>query len=64
MRFPALFVVLESCLETGLMTTVHPYNDDQVRTHVMREDARCAHPATQSAANFTHYASNRGKYPE
>jgi len=35
-------------LETGLMTTVHAYTNDQVLTDVMHEDLRRARSATQS----------------
>jgi glyceraldehyde 3-phosphate dehydrogenase len=35
-------------LETGLMTTVHSYTNDQVLTDVMHEDLRRARSATQS----------------
>jgi len=35
-------------LETGLMTTVHAYTNDQVLTDVMHEDLRRARTATQS----------------
>src|SRR5215217_4834887 len=37
-----------NCLETGLMTTVHSYTNDQVLTDVMHEDLRRARSATQS----------------
>jgi glyceraldehyde 3-phosphate dehydrogenase len=35
-------------LETGLMTTIHAYTNDQVLTDVMHEDLRRARSATQS----------------
>ncbi len=35
-------------LETGLMTTIHSYTNDQVLTDVMHEDLRRARSATQS----------------